>query len=81
MHSVSSLFSFCFFENLEFSQRITDSYMCVSAYALGDPSVTVEQVTPTVSPAGALFPSEVHFSLHIKLFNLFHFTVFHISHM
>ncbi|KAL8162636.1 hypothetical protein V2J09_014125 [Rumex salicifolius] len=28
------------------------------AYALGDPSVTVEQVTPSVYPAGALFPSE-----------------------
>ncbi|KAL2499944.1 Protease Do-like 8 [Abeliophyllum distichum] len=28
------------------------------AYALGDPSVTVEQVTPPVFPSGALFPSE-----------------------
>ncbi|KAL8475674.1 hypothetical protein ACS0TY_028365 [Phlomoides rotata] len=35
------------------------------AYALGDPSVTVEQVTPTVSPAGALFPSEERI---VKLF-------------
>ncbi|XP_027153123.1 protease Do-like 8, chloroplastic [Coffea eugenioides] len=29
-----------------------------SAYALGDPSVTVEQVTPPVFPSGPLFPSE-----------------------
>ncbi|KAI5665643.1 hypothetical protein M9H77_15496 [Catharanthus roseus] len=29
-----------------------------SAYALGDPSVTVEQVTPTVFPSGPLFPAE-----------------------
>lgn len=29
-----------------------------SAYALGDPSVTIEQVTPTVLPSGALFPIE-----------------------
>ncbi|KAL2523099.1 Protease Do-like 8 [Forsythia ovata] len=28
------------------------------AYALGDPSVTIEQVTPPVFPSGALFPSE-----------------------
>lgn len=28
------------------------------AFALGDPSVTVEQVTPSVYPSGALFPSE-----------------------
>ncbi|KAH6830419.1 Trypsin family protein with PDZ domain-containing protein [Perilla frutescens var. hirtella] len=35
------------------------------AYALGDPSVTVEQVTPVVSPAGALFPSEERI---VKLF-------------
>ncbi|GAB2216536.1 hypothetical protein Droror1_Dr00024311, partial [Drosera rotundifolia] len=27
-------------------------------YALGDPSVTLEQVTPPVYPSGALFPSE-----------------------
>ncbi|KVH92680.1 PDZ domain-containing protein [Cynara cardunculus var. scolymus] len=30
-----------------------------SAYALGDPSVTIEQVTPVVIPSGALFPPEV----------------------
>ncbi|KAL1538690.1 Protease Do-like 8, chloroplastic, variant 3 [Salvia divinorum] len=35
------------------------------AYALGDPSVTVEQVTPSVFPAGALFPSEERI---VKLF-------------
>ncbi|KAH9295992.1 hypothetical protein KI387_039580, partial [Taxus chinensis] len=29
-----------------------------SAYALGDPSVTFEEVTPPVSPSGKLFPSE-----------------------
>ncbi|KAK3030851.1 hypothetical protein RJ639_035780 [Escallonia herrerae] len=30
----------------------------LAAYALGDPSVTVEQVTPPVFPSGALFPPE-----------------------
>uniref|UniRef100_A0A5B7A776 PDZ domain-containing protein n=1 Tax=Davidia involucrata TaxID=16924 RepID=A0A5B7A776_DAVIN len=30
----------------------------LSAHALGDPSVTVEEVTPPVYPSGALFPSE-----------------------
>ncbi|KAL3526514.1 hypothetical protein ACH5RR_011170 [Cinchona calisaya] len=30
----------------------------LSAFALGDPSVTVEQVTPPVFPSGPLFPSE-----------------------
>ncbi|CAK9178943.1 unnamed protein product [Ilex paraguariensis] len=30
----------------------------LSAYALGDPSVTVEEVTPPVFPSGKLFPSE-----------------------
>ncbi|KAK4393101.1 Protease Do-like 8, chloroplastic [Sesamum angolense] len=34
-------------------------------YALGDPSVTIEQVTPQVLPAGALFPSEERI---VKLF-------------
>lgn len=29
-----------------------------AAYALGDPSVTVEQVTPPVFPSGPLFPAE-----------------------
>ncbi|GAB4827316.1 Protease Do-like 8, chloroplastic [Ancistrocladus abbreviatus] len=29
-----------------------------SAYALGDPSVTVEEATPLVYPSGTLFPSE-----------------------
>ncbi|XP_024032417.1 protease Do-like 8, chloroplastic, partial [Morus notabilis] len=28
------------------------------AQALGDPSVTIEEVTPTVSPSPALFPTE-----------------------
>nr|GMC97267.1 protease Do-like 8, chloroplastic [Ipomoea batatas] len=35
--------------------------MCIwiyTAYALGDPSVTVEQVTPPTFPSGALSPSE-----------------------
>ncbi|KAK6155097.1 hypothetical protein DH2020_009345 [Rehmannia glutinosa] len=36
-----------------------------TAYALGDPSVTVEQVTPPVFPAGTLFPSEERI---VKLF-------------
>uniref|UniRef100_A0A2P2MQV8 Uncharacterized protein MANES_01G090200 n=1 Tax=Rhizophora mucronata TaxID=61149 RepID=A0A2P2MQV8_RHIMU len=30
----------------------------ISAQALGDPSVTVEQVTPPVFPSGELFPTE-----------------------
>ncbi|XP_044467525.1 protease Do-like 8, chloroplastic [Mangifera indica] len=30
----------------------------LSAQALGDPSVTIEQVTPPVFPSGALFPTE-----------------------
>ncbi|KAI9153885.1 hypothetical protein LWI28_017965 [Acer negundo] len=39
-------------------------YLCyypsryLSAQALGDPSVTIEQVTPPVFPSGALFPTE-----------------------
>lgn len=45
--------------------------MYITAYALGDPSVTVEQVTPAVFPAGALFPSEVDFSLKIQLCLIF----------
>lgn len=46
--------------------------MYISAYALGDPSVTVEQVTPAVFPAGALFPSEVsNFVLRISFSGLF----------
>lgn len=38
-------------------------YVCmyITAYALGDSSVTLEQVTPAVFPAGELFPSEVAF--------------------
>lgn len=36
----------------------TDLY---EAFALGDTSVTVEQVTPPVFPSGPLFPSEVNF--------------------
>ena len=31
------------------------------AYALGDPSVTIEEVTPLVIPYGPLLPSEVGF--------------------
>lgn len=31
-----------------------------TAQALGDPSVTIEQVTPPVFPSGALFPTEVY---------------------
>lgn len=38
--------------------------MDFSAQALGDPSVTIEEVTPTVSPSPALFPTEVHFFYH-----------------
>lgn len=36
-----------------------------SAYALGDPSLTVEQVTPVVIPSGPLFPPEERI---VKLF-------------
>lgn len=32
-----------------------------AAQALGDPSVTVEDVTPPIFPSGALFPTEVRF--------------------
>lgn len=32
----------------------------ISALALGDPSVTVQEVTPPTLAAGALFPTEVH---------------------
>lgn len=32
-----------------------------TAYALGDPSVTVEEVTPSVFPSSPLLPSEVSF--------------------
>lgn len=34
------------------------------AQALGDPSVTIEEVTPPVFPSGALFPTEVHLQLY-----------------
>lgn len=36
----------------------------LTAHALGDPSVTIEEVTPPVFPSGALFPSEVHSQLY-----------------
>ncbi|CAA0826873.1 Protease Do-like 8- chloroplastic [Striga hermonthica] len=39
-----------------YSYLLTSRYS--PAYALGDPSVTVEQVTPPVFSAGTLFPSE-----------------------
>lgn len=35
-------------------------FLGYAAHALGDPSVTVEQVTPPVFPSGALLPPEVH---------------------
>lgn len=35
-----------------------------TAHALGDPSVTIEEVTPPVSASGPLFPTEVHVKLH-----------------
>lgn len=31
-----------------------------AAHALGDPTVTLEEVTPQVFPSGPLFPTEVH---------------------
>ncbi|XP_058187965.1 protease Do-like 8, chloroplastic [Rhododendron vialii] len=37
----------------------------LSAHALGDPSVTIEEVTPPVYPSGGLFPSEERI---VKLF-------------
>uniref|UniRef100_A0A9I9DRC5 PDZ domain-containing protein n=1 Tax=Cucumis melo TaxID=3656 RepID=A0A9I9DRC5_CUCME len=30
-----------------------------TAQALGDPSVTIDEVTPTISPSGSLFPTEI----------------------
>ena len=33
------------------------------ALSLGDPSVTIEDVTPPVLPSGSLFPSEVDTTL------------------
>lgn len=44
----SSFFLFSFFHPSRY----------LPAQALGDPSVTVEEVTPTVFPSGALFPTE-----------------------
>lgn len=38
------------------------------AQALGDPSVTLEQVTPSVFSSGPLFPSEVTFQLYLLFF-------------
>lgn len=41
--------------------------ICLSANALGDPSVTLEQVTPVVIPSGPLFPPEVSSSLFLSI--------------
>ncbi|XP_057486854.1 protease Do-like 8, chloroplastic isoform X3 [Actinidia eriantha] len=41
------------------------------AHALGDPSVTIEDVTSPTYPSGALFPSEVHFQLNRSTVSLF----------
>ncbi|XP_057814685.2 protease Do-like 8, chloroplastic isoform X2 [Cryptomeria japonica] len=37
---------------------LAPSFRYLSAYALGDPTVTIEEVTPPVSPTGKLYPSE-----------------------
>lgn len=46
----------------------------IVAFALGDPTVKIEDVTPQIMPFGALFPSEVHFLLtftyHQMLYHL-----------
>lgn len=39
---------------------LTSRFNDFAAQALGDPSVTIEQVTPPVLASGPLFPSEVH---------------------
>ncbi|KAG8384704.1 hypothetical protein BUALT_Bualt04G0145800 [Buddleja alternifolia] len=52
------------FARLLMSTRIMDVRLLI-AYALGDPSVTIEQVTPSVFSAGTLFPSEERI---VKLF-------------
>ncbi|KAE9449273.1 hypothetical protein C3L33_18828, partial [Rhododendron williamsianum] len=40
-------------------QLIIYSNFGYTAHALGDPSVTIEEVTPPVYPSGGLFPSEI----------------------
>lgn len=37
---------------------------CSTARALGDPTVTIDEVTPTIAPAGSLPPAEVGLILH-----------------
>ncbi|GLJ49989.1 hypothetical protein SUGI_1063150, partial [Cryptomeria japonica] len=46
-----------FFFSMMFSY-LAPSFRYLSAYALGDPTVTIEEVTPPVSPTGKLYPSE-----------------------
>lgn len=44
------------------SYRVIKTVEC-TAQALGDPSVTLEEVTPPVFPSGALFPNEVCYQI------------------
>ncbi|KAK6928199.1 PDZ domain [Dillenia turbinata] len=46
------------FSSLVFYYCCHQSRYFSAAYALGDPSVTIEQVTPPVVPSGPLYPSE-----------------------
>ncbi|KAJ7002365.1 hypothetical protein NC653_012424 [Populus alba x Populus x berolinensis] len=44
----------------------------LSAQALGDPSVTIEQVTPPVFTSGALFPQRFNFKLYQLVLSFWH---------
>lgn len=46
---------------------ITKLCSVLTAQALGDPSVTIEEVTPSISPSGTLFPTEVLFSFFFRM--------------
>ncbi|KDP27141.1 hypothetical protein JCGZ_19840 [Jatropha curcas] len=54
---------------------VTTRRMLISTQALGDPSVTVEEVTPPVFPSGALFPTEERI---VQLFEKNTYTVVNI---
>lgn len=52
-------------------QLIIYSNFGYTAHALGDPSVTVAEVTPPVYPSGGLFPSEVCLQLFQSIYSPF----------
>ncbi|KAL3844655.1 hypothetical protein ACJIZ3_002058 [Penstemon smallii] len=60
-----TLFSRLLISSCCYNYCFLPSRYTLPAYALGDPSVTLEQVTPPVVPSGALFPSEERI---VKLF-------------